>query len=430
MKIYNYKNLSEEQVRRLFKRSAIDTKKISSLVNQILADVKKNGDRAVLKYARKFDGLLGHSIRLTSTEILKAAKKLDNATKAAIDEAAGNIEKFHLKQLPTSYTIDTMPGVKCWRKHLPIENVGLYIPGGSAVLVSTMLMLGIPAKIAGCKRIIVSSPIHGNENNPALAYAAKICGVKEFYKIGGAHAIALMAYGTASTKKVDKVFGPGNQFVTAAKILVSNDPDGCTIDMPAGPSEVLVIADEFANPGFVASDLLAQAEHGADSQVILLTTSFKLAYETLVEIHNQIKKLPRKKLATRSLASSFIMIVPSIKQAIKLSNEYAPEHLIMNLRQAGKYIANVRNAGSVFIGAYSPVSVGDYASGTNHSLPTYGYAKSVGGVSVESFMKSITFQELTLGGLKKISHTVIQLAETEKLGAHANSVKVRLQNGN
>ena len=430
MKIFNYKTVSEKQLQKLFGRTSINTEKVGALVKPIVEDVKKNGDKAVLKYAKKFDGLLGNSVRATALELSTAEKKLDMATKTAINTAAKNIERFHLKQKPLSYSIETMPGVNCRRRHLPIENVGLYIPGGSAVLVSTMLMLGIPAKIAGCKRVIVSSPTQGNEIHPALAYAAKICRVKEFYKVGGAHAIAMMSYGTKSIKKVDKILGPGNQFVTTAKTIVSNDPDGCTIDMPSGPSEVLIIADEFANPAYVASDLLAQAEHGADSQVILLTSSAKLANETVKEISEQIKVLPRKELAKQSINSSFIMIVPTINEAIKLSNNYAPEHLILNLKNAEKYVSQITNAGSVFIGAFSPESVGDYASGTNHSLPTYGYAKSIGGVSVESFMKPITFQKLTRNGLKKISSTVIQLAETEKLDAHANSVRVRLKNGN
>ncbi len=430
MKTFNYKNISQEQLHRLFSRPAIDMKKIGTVVQPIVYDVKKNGDKAVSKYAKKFDRLFGNSIKASALELSTAKKKLDMATKAAINNAAKNIKRFHLKQKPSNYSVETIPGVSCWRKHLPVENVGLYIPGGSAVLVSTMLMLGIPAKIAGCKRVIVTSPIQGKEIYPALAYAAKICGVKEFYKVGGAHAVAMMAYGTESIAKVDKILGPGNQFVTMAKTLVSNDPDGCTIDMPAGPSEVLIIADEFANPAYVASDLLAQAEHGTDSQVILLTTSRKLARETVNEMKRQIKTLPRKELAAKSLNSSFTMIVPAINEAIKLSNKYAPEHLILNLKNAEKYVSQITNAGSVFIGAFSPESAGDYASGTNHALPTYGYAKSIGGVCVESFMKPVTFQKLTRSGLKRISSAVIQLAKTEKLDAHANSVRVRLKNGN
>jgi histidinol dehydrogenase len=429
MKIYNYKNTSQHDLVDLFKRSAISTDQVIETIKPILNEIKKNGDKAVLKYARKLDRFSGDVILVSQNELISTAKKLDQQTKSAIKVAATNIEKFHLEQLPKAYSVETMQGVKCWRKHLPIENVGLYIPGGSAVLVSTMLMLGIPAKIAGCKRVIVCSPMHGKEIHPALAYAAKICGVKEFYKVGGAHSIAMMAYGTKKINKVDKIFGPGNQYVTAAKTLVSNDHDGCLIDMPAGPSEVLVIADETANPAFVASDLLAQAEHGSDSQVILLTNSSDLAKNVLKEIRSQIQHLPRKDLVEKSLEHSFILIVQNLSQAIQLSNNYAPEHLILNFKNTDKYLDKIFNAGSVFIGEYSPESVGDYASGTNHSLPTYGYAKSIGGVSVESFMKAITFQQLTRSGLRNISKTVIRLAETEKLDAHANAVKVRIKNG-
>jgi len=430
MKIYDYKNTSQKDIVSIFKRSAISTDQVIETVKPILSDVKKFGDRAVLKYARKLDRFTGDTVVVSQSELISAAKKLDASTKKAIKTAAANIEKFHMRQIPAGYAMETMPGVKCWRKHLPIENVGLYIPGGSAVLVSTMLMLGIPAKIAGCKRVVVCSPLQGKEIHPALAYAVRVCGIKEFYKVGGAHSIAMMAFGTEKVKKVNKIFGPGNQYVTVAKALVSNDHAGCLIDMPAGPSEVLVIADATANPAFVASDLLAQAEHGSDSQVILLTTSAEFAKIVLKEIKFQIQHLPRKELAEKSLAHSFIMIVPNFSQAIQLSNNYAPEHLIINFQDSEKYLDKIRNAGSVFIGQYSPESVGDYASGTNHSLPTYGYAKSIGGVSVESFMKPITFQQLTRKGLNNISKTVIKLAETEKLDAHANAVKVRIKNGN
>ncbi len=429
MKIYNYKDLTEKNLVSLFKRVAINSEKILEAARPIVNDVKRNGNKAVLKYAKKLDRLVGNSISLPTKELNSAAAKLDLKTKTAIKTAAANIEKFHLKQFPSPYSLETMPGVNCWRKYLAIENVGLYIPGGSAVLVSTMLMLGIPAKIAGCKRVVVSSPIKENEIHPALAYAARLCGVKEFYKVGGAQAVAMMAYGTETIRKVDKIFGPGNQFVTAAKSIVANDHDGCSIDMPAGPSEVLILADETADASFVAADLLAQAEHGTDSQVILLTTSNDLAKKVLKEIKFQINRLPRKELAEKSLEHSFIMLVPNLREAVRLSNFYAPEHLIVNLKNADKIIEEITNAGSVFVGEYSPESVGDYASGTNHSLPTYGYAKSLGGVSVESFMKPITFQKLTKAGLKNISQTVIQLAETEKLEAHANSVRVRIKNG-
>lgn len=427
MKIFNYKNISEKKLAELFQRPAAGGKNISGLVEPILDDVKKNGDNAILKYAKKFDGLLGNEILVSKDELEHAAKKISGELKSAIDVAAKNIEKFHKKQKPKSYSIETMPGVKCSRSFLPIENVGLYVPGGSAVLISTMLMLGIPAKIAGCKRIIVSSPLKEKEINPALAYAARVCGISEFYKVGGAHSIAMMSYGTKSVKKVDKIFGPGNQYVTTAKSLVSIDPKGCAIDMPSGPSEALVIADKYANASFVAADLLSQAEHGADSQVILLTTNEKFAAQVSDELEKQLQTLPRKKIAEKSLDSSFTLIVPTTELAIELSNGYAPEHLIINTSEPEKLISKIVNAGSVFLGAYSPESVGDYASGTNHSLPTYGYAKSFGGVSVESFMKPVTFQQLTKKGLGKISRTVINLAEAEKLDAHASAVKVRLK---
>jgi histidinol dehydrogenase len=430
MKIYNRQNMNERDLSRLFRRSALDTTSILEQVKPILSDVKLNGDKAVIRYAKKFDHFHGSSFSLTKAEIKTAEKNLDKQTRDALDIAALNIERFHREQLPLPYSVETMPGITCWREFLPIDNIGLYIPGGSAVLVSTMLMLGIPAKLAGCERVIVSSPVYGNAVHPALVYAAGICGIREFYKAGGAHAIAMMAYGTRGIKKVDKIFGPGNQYVTAAKTLVSTDPDGSVIDMPAGPSEVLIIADKSARPDFVASDLLAQAEHGFDSQVILLTPNQEFAGRVANEIKLQIRFLPRKALAEKSLEHSFILIVQTISEAISLSNDYAPEHLILNFPNAEKILGKIRNAGSVFIGPYSPESAGDYASGTNHSLPTYGYAKSLGGVSVESFMKPITFQKLTYEGLRNIEKTIVQLAETEKLEAHANSVRIRLKNGN
>ena len=322
-----------------------------------------------------------------------------------------------------------MNGINCSRKFRAIENVGLYIPGGTAVLPSTMLMLGIPASIAGCKRVVALSPIK-KEINPAVLFAAKICEVDEFYKIGGVQGIALLAYGDKSIQKVDKLFGPGNQYVTAAKSLVSIDPQGSAIDMLSGPSEVLVIADEKANPSFVAADLLSQAEHGVDSQVILLTSSEKLATQVQAEIKKQKKYLFRKNIINGALKNSFVLIVNSIEEAIELSNKYAPEHLILNISNVEKYKKKIVNAGSVFLGSYSSESIGDYASGTNHSLPTYGYAKTFGGISVESFMKTMTFQNVNRIGFKNIASTVIKLASLEKLDAHANAIKVRMKNGN
>ncbi|MCB0744817.1 MAG: histidinol dehydrogenase, partial [Ignavibacteriae bacterium] len=346
--------------------------------------------------------------------------------KKAIKVAVNNIQKFHKLQLPKKYSIETMPGIKCSREFRAIENVGLYIPGGTAILPSTLMMLAIPAKIAGCNRIVVCSPTN-KSISPEVLYVAKYLGISEFYKVGGAQAIGLMAYGTNKIKKVDKIFGPGNQFVTAAKALVSIDPNGCAIDMIAGPSEVLVIADEFANPKYIAADLLSQAEHGNDSQVILCTTNKSLAKKVINEINMQTEQLERKEFVKKSLENSFVILFSKIEQAIKFSNDYAPEHLILNFKNVKSYLSKIQNAGSVFIGEFSPESVGDYASGTNHSLPTYGYARSIGGVAVEQFMKGITFQELSKSGLEKISKTVIELAETEKLQAHANAVKIRLQ---
>ena len=426
MKVFELKKLSSNKLEEILKRPAAKTGQVVKAVKPIVENVKLRGEKIVLNYAKKYDNLKSDSIVISSKEINSAVKKISKETKKAIDVAAQNIEKFHVKEKPKDFSIETMPGVKCSRKFVPIENVGLYIPGGSAVLFSTMLMLGIPAKIAGCKRVVVCTPTGGKEIEPALAYAIKKCGVKEVYKVGGAHAIAMMAYGTESIKKVDKIFGPGNQYVTAAKTLVSIDPEGCAIDMPAGPSEVLVIADDSASPAFVAADLLSQAEHGADSQVILLTTSSQIASETIVEINKQLKLLPRKSIAEKCLSNSVILKTDSIGKAIEISNWYSPEHLIVSIKNAEKVLDKIINAGSVFIGNYSPESAGDYASGTNHSLPTYGYAKSYSGVNVEAFMKAITFQKLTEKGLKNISKTVINLAETEKLQAHVNAVKIRL----
>ncbi|MCL5029986.1 MAG: histidinol dehydrogenase [Bacteroidetes bacterium] len=427
MRTYYLDKISEEEINNLTKRPAIDFEKVSEIIKPILTDIKLNGLKAALKYAKEFDGFEGDNFKVTKNEFDEAGKNIDPKTKSAIETAFTNITNFHLKQFPSCYEIKTMNGVVCSRDFRAIENVGLYIPGGSAILPSTMLMLGIPAKIAGCKRVVVCSPSKNGKINFPLLYAAKLCGIDEFYKIGGAQAISLIAYGDKSLQKVNKIFGPGNQYVTAAKLLVSIDSDGCSIDMPAGPSEVLVIADSNANPAFVAADLLSQAEHGSDSQVVLITTTLGMANNIELELANQLEKLPRKNLASKALESSFTLLTESIEKAIDFSNKYAPEHLILNIKNAESYISKIINAGSVFLGEYSPESVGDYASGTNHSLPTYGYAKTFGGVSVEAFMKSITFQKLTKEGLKNISDTVENLAEAEGLQAHKNAVKIRLK---
>ena len=425
MKTYFYEKLSNLEKQNLLKRPTIEVEKFSVIVKPILLDIKQNGLSAALKYAKQFDGFIGNEMRVTQQEFEEAEKKLDSKIKKAIITAAENIRKFHSKQIPQYYEIETMEGIKCSREFRAIENVGLYIPGGSAVLPSTMLMLGIPAQLAGCKRVVVCSPGKKGKLNFPLLFAARLCGIDEFYKIGGAQAIGLMAYGDINISKVDKIFGPGNQFVTTAKLIVSVDFDGSVIDMPAGPSEVLVIADENTNPEFAAADLLSQAEHGADSQVVLVSTSENLINQINKAINAQLEDLPRKEIAKKALEKSFALIVENIDDAICFSNSYAPEHLILNINNAESYKSKIINAGSVFVGQYSPESVGDYASGTNHSLPTYGYAKTYGGVSVDTFMKSMTFQELSKAGLKNISGTVETLAEVEELIAHKNAVRIR-----
>jgi len=427
MKKYFYKNLNPKELIDLTKRPAVDFSKAFEAVQVILNDIKKNGLKAAVDYAKKFDSFIGGEIRVTPEEFREAEKYIDKKTKKALQTAAANIGNFHKKQFPKSYSIEIQKGIKCSREFRAIENVGLYIPGGSAVLPSTMLMLGIPARIAGCKRVVVCSPAKDGKISFPLLYAAKICGVTEFYKIGGAQAIALMAYGDSSIPKVNKIFGPGSQYVTAAKLLVSIDPEGAAIDMPAGPSELLVIADKNTNTVFAAADLLSQAEHGPDSQVVLLSDSEEIIEKIDSELVRQLNNLPRKEFAEKSLQNSFSIITENINQALNFSNMYAPEHLILNIKNGDKYRNQINNAGSVFIGRYSPESAGDYASGTNHSLPTSGFAKTYSGVTVELFMKSMTFQKLSKNGLKKIAPAVETLAEVEGLDAHRNAVRVRLK---
>jgi histidinol dehydrogenase len=426
MKKVEYNKLNSKSKSALLQRPSINMTKTYQIVQPILDDIKKNGFKSILFYAKKFDGFTGKQIKVTEKEFDQSEKIVSNEFKKAVKIAIKNITKFHKEQLPKKYTVETMKGINCSREFRAIENVGLYIPGGTAILPSTLMMLSIPAKFAGCKRIVVCSPTKNNIT-PEVLYVAQFLGIKEFYKVGGAHAIGLMAYGTNKINSVDKIFGPGNQFVAAAKALVSIDPSGCAIDMIAGPSEVLVIADETADQKFIASDLLSQAEHGNDSQVILCSTSKDLGNKVIDEINLQTENLERKELVKKSLQNSYVIIFDNIDEAIDFSNSYAPEHLILNIKNVKSKLSKIKNAGSVFVGPYSPESVGDYASGTNHSLPTYGYAKSVGGVAVEQFMKGITFQELNKEGLKNISQTVIELANTEKLQAHANAVKIRLE---
>jgi histidinol dehydrogenase len=427
MKRYFLNSLDEAKISELTKRPAIDFEKTYSVIKPVLNEIKKDGLKAAIKYAKRFDGFSSSSIYVNYNEFLEAEISLDPKIKDAIKSAYFNIFSFHKEEFPHKISIETQPGVACSREFRSIDNVGLYIPGGNAVLPSTVLMLGIPAQIADCRRVVLCTPVKGEKINPAILYAANLCGIREIIKIGGAQGIGLLAYGDPSFPKVDKIFGPGNQYVTAAKLLVSIDPSGCAIDMPAGPSELLVISDEYADPSFIAADLLSQAEHGADSQVIYVTTSEVKANEVEKQIEQQLMILPRKDLAAEALKNSFILITDTILDAVKFSNLYAPEHLIMNVHQPGNYTKLIRNAGSVFLGEYSPESAGDYASGTNHSLPTSGFARSFSGVNVESFMKAITFQSLTKEGLSNISSAIEILAEEEGLFAHKNAVTIRLK---
>ncbi|OSZ81601.1 histidinol dehydrogenase [Chitinophagaceae bacterium IBVUCB2] len=424
MKLFTYP--SRKKWYKIIQRPVADNSSLEKSVTKILQRVKAKGDKAILKYTREFDAVELKSLIVTPDEITQAENLITDELKTAIKQAKINIEKFHIAQKETVKKIETMPGVACWRQSIGIEKVGLYIPGGSAPLFSTVLMLAVPAKLAGCKEIIICSPPSKDGTiNPAILYAAAICGITTIYKAGGVQAIAAMAYGTETIPKVFKIFGPGNQYVTLAKQIVQQQ--SVAIDMPAGPSEVLVIADETAIPEYVAADLLSQAEHGPDSQVILITTSAALATATAIAIEKQLKDLPRKEIAEKALHNSKIVIVATIREAIELSNAYAPEHLILSCTNALELSNQVIAAGSVFIGNYSPESVGDYASGTNHTLPTNGYAAMYSGVSLDSFTKKITYQQLTKEGLSTISNTVMAMAEAEGLSAHKNAVAIRLK---
>ena len=415
-------------------RPVMDSSSLEKSVKKILDKVKKNGDKAVKKYAKEFDGVKLKKLQVTEKEIKEAIALVPDELKQAIQQAKSNIEKFHTAQLSTVEVIETMPGVKCWRKSIGIEKVGLYIPGGTAPLFSTILMLGIPAKLAGCKEIILCTPPSplssrrgvGGEVNPAIIYTAQLVGINKIFKSGGVQAIAAMAYGTESIPQVYKIFGPGNQYVTCAKQLIQKD--GVTIDMPAGPSEVCVLADDTANASFVAADLLSQAEHGADSQVLLVTSSRLLVTGVVEEIKKQLEQLPRKEVAKKALENSKAILVKDIDEGIEFVNEYAAEHLIISCENDEAIAEKIINAGSVFLGNYSPESVGDYASGTNHTLPTNGYAKAYSGVSVDSFVKKITYQKLSEEGLKNIGNTVELMAAAEGLDAHKNAVAIRLNN--
>jgi len=423
MKVFNEPKINEWAS--IIERPSIDAAQLNDNVRDIIDEIIAGGDAAIKKITLQFDRVSINELKVTAEKIAAAENLLTPGLKTAIQLAKVNIEIFHNSQIQKVERIETMPGVWCWRKSVGIEKVGIYIPGGSAPLFSTVLMLGIPAKIAGCKEVILCTPPNEQgEINPAILYAASLVGVTAIYSVGGAQAIAAMAYGTATIPKVHKIFGPGNQYVTAAKQLVQQN--GIAIDMPAGPSEVCVWADENAIPSFVAADLLSQAEHGPDSQVILVANNKAIVSAIQLEIDLQLSALPRKDFATKALANSKAIILSNQDQAIDLINAYAPEHLILSVDNALQIADKIINAGSVFIGNYSPESVGDYASGTNHTLPTNGYAKAYSGVSLDSFVKKITFQQLTERGLMNIAPTVIEMAEAEGLQAHSNAVSVRL----
>ena len=425
-------NPDKSQWQEILKRPVMNTENLFDTVRSVIDRVKEEGDRAVLDYEEKFDKVVLASLAVSEEEQQEAENLVSEDLKAAIRLAKQNIETFHAAQRFEGKKVQTQPGVTCWQKAVAIEKVGLYIPGGTAPLFSTVLMLAVPARIAGCKEIVLCTPPgRDGKVHPAVLFAAKVAGVNRIFKAGGIQAIAAMAYGTESVPKVYKIFGPGNQYVTAAKQLVSLRD--VAIDMPAGPSEVEVLADETANPVFVAADLLSQAEHGVDSQAILITTSVELQQAVKVEVERQLALLPRKEIAEKSLANSKLIVVDSMEEAIELTNAYAPEHLIIETEDYLSVAERIVNAGSVFLGSLTPESAGDYASGTNHTLPTNGYAKAYSGVSLDSFIRKITFQEIKPEGLNIIGPAIELMAANEQLDAHKNAVSVRLgqlENGN
>ncbi|WP_223578745.1 histidinol dehydrogenase [Sphingobacterium sp. GVS05A] len=425
LKKYEYQSLGKAELQQLVARNTDPNNSIQEVVQDIIQQVRVQGDTVLREYAAKFDKVQLDKLFLDEEDIDELATTIHRDQQRALEIAFQNIHRFHSTQLKRERTVETMPGVKCWREIRPIEKVGLYIPGGSAVLPSTLLMLGIPARIAGCKEIVVCSPPQSNGKiNGFVAYCLKLLNIKRIYLVGGAQAVAAMAFGTQSIPKVDKIFGPGNQFVTKAKSIIQGLTN-VSIDMPAGPSEVLVIADETANPEFVAADLLAQAEHGIDSQAVLVATSTAIVDAVNIQLETQLAVLPRKELASKAIENSYAVIVSSLQEAIQFSNEYAPEHLILETDQWESLTRHISNAGSVFLGHLTPESAGDYASGTNHTLPTSGYARSYSGVSVDSFVKKITFQHINETGLQQIGSTVEILAELEGLQAHKNAISIR-----
>lgn len=416
-----------EQWAEILKRPTQEKANLESIVSGVFEAIKTNGDQALKEFTAKFDGAHLEQLQVSKAELAAASKDTPLELKNAIDHAARNIEAFHKAQVAKEEHVITQPGVECWRKVTPIEKVGLYIPGGTAPLFSTVLMLAIPAKIAGCKEIVLCTPPNKEgEINPAILYAASSVGCTKVFKLGGIQAVGAMAYGTESVPSVYKIFGPGNQYVTAAKQMASLD--GVAIDMPAGPSEVLVYADETGNPEFIASDLLSQAEHGADSQVVFVTCVERLIDDVKDAVKRQLSDLPRKEIAKKALDNSVYILMKNEKEALALINEYGPEHLIIGAKNEALFIDQITNAGSVFLGNYTPESAGDYASGTNHTLPTNGYAKSYSGVSLDSYTKKITYQRISQEGLKTLGPVIEIMAEAEELFAHKNAVTLRLNN--
>lgn len=412
----------------ILQRPVMDVESLESTVQAVLDEVRRNGDEALRAYTERFDGVRLSGFQVSEAELEEAETLLGEELKAAIQTARNNIESFHRRQAEPVEEVETMPGVRCWRRSVAIEKVGLYIPGGTAPLFSTVLMLGVPARLAGCREIVLCTPPQKDGKvHPAILYTARLVGVTRIFKAGGAQAVAAMACGTETVPAVYKIFGPGNQYVTAAKQLVSRR--GVAIDMPAGPSEVLVCADDSAEPAFVAADLLSQAEHGADSQVVLITFTEAFAQRVQEEVGKQLATLPRKDIAAKALENSSAIIVRNRLEALDLINAYAPEHLILSVEDAEGLAEKVLNAGSVFLGNYTPESVGDYASGANHTLPTNGYARMYSGVSLDSFVKKITFQRLSREGLQRLGPAVERMAEAEELMAHKNAVAIRLGKG-
>jgi histidinol dehydrogenase len=426
--ILNWSSLSAEQRRQALRRPVQQsTPAFQESVREIVREVRARGDAALLEYTRRFDGVALTAIEVSTAEFAAAETALDSEKRIAIDRAIANVRRFHEAQVGTALRVEMDPGVVCERHFHPIDAVGLYVPAGVAPLPSTAIMLAVPARIAGCPtRIMCTPPRPDGTADPAVLMIANLCGVRRVFKLGGAQAIAAMAYGTQSVPKVDKVFGPGNSWVTAAKLQVANDPEGAALDLPAGPSEVLVIADATARAEFVAADLLAQAEHSSDAQAVLVTTSSTLAEATAAQVETQMQRLGRADTLRKSVEHARLVVVDTIDTAIEINNTYAPEHLILQVADARDWLPKVRNAGSVFLGAWTPETMGDYCSGTNHVLPTYGFARAYSGLSLHDFVRRMTVQELTSDGLRDLGPTAITLAMLEGLDAHANAVQVRL----